>query len=769
MPRLWNLAALTALGTLAVSSSGCSSPGGTVIESVTPSSGSPYGGTAIQIIGSGFEATDTVQIGKAQCSSLRHVSDTEIDCVTPPATPGAADVSLIRGGASDASLPGGFTYACVAPAPAGAQIWANEGGDKVPQDDLRATCSPAEVRSGVWDGSTIRVFGARNEVVNFNAIIEAPATGLSGVSVRFDTLTGPGGFSIASVAASGDALFDWTNRNIELFYVRYLKIQGLSRIAYDSYDERQIPARLERPWTGSGDAVQGTGWTDRPDHDKSYPDIAVPLEAVGSFDVAGGKSQSIWADIYIPKTAPPGTYTGAFVVSQAGTALQSIPVQLTVRAMPPLPDVPSAKTMVFMGYEDMGKRYFGVSDLISNPTDGAKLDRIRDRAFMMAHRHKLSLVDKNLTYVPASQAAQDQPQPVWIPRLNGSLFTAANGYDGPGAGVGNGVFSIGVYGSWNFGDTQADMWAHTNSWEQWFEQNAPDTERSLFLEDEAADYAQVQTWRSWMKSNPGAGARLPGMIADNLLAALQNGAAVDIVASLLAVGDSTAWPDAVASLKSAVPGAKFYLYNGKRPASGSFATEDDGVALRELAWGQYKKGVDRWFYWESTYYNNYQGEPNRAESDTNVFEQAQTFGSVQVTRDPSLGLVPQPVAVTQADGTTTQFSEPYGNGDGVLFYPGTDVVYPADSYGLDGPIASLRLKYWRRGIQDVDYLTMAAALNPAKVRQIVLQMVPSVLWEPGLTNPQDPSSSRVAPSWSTHPDDWEAARAALAAIIENGG
>jgi len=37
------------------------------------------------------------------------------------------------------------------------------------------------------------------------------------------------------------------------------------------------------------------------------------------------------------------------------------------------------------------------------------------------------------------------------------------------------------------------------------------------------------------------------------------------------------------------------------------ANEDDGVAVREVAWAQYKKQIRRWFFWESTYYNNYQG------------------------------------------------------------------------------------------------------------------------------------------------------------------
>jgi len=108
----------------------------------------------------------------------------------------------------------------------------------------------------------------------------------------------------------------------------------------------------------------------------------------------------------------------------------------------------------------------------------------------------------------------------------------------------------------------------------------------------------------------------------------------------------------------------------------------------------------------------------------------------------------------------------YFNGDGVLFYPGTDTRFPAESYGLSGPFASLRLKMWRRGIQDVDYLTLAAAINPTRTAQIVNEMVPLVLWEYGVDDPDDPTWVRTDISWSTNPDDWEAARAELADIIE---
>ncbi len=54
-----------------------------------------------------------------------------------------------------------------------AAVWANDGGDKVTQDELRAS-NGTSVTNSLWDGSTISLFGAMNEVVNFNMILEAP-------------------------------------------------------------------------------------------------------------------------------------------------------------------------------------------------------------------------------------------------------------------------------------------------------------------------------------------------------------------------------------------------------------------------------------------------------------------------------------------------------------------------------------------------------------------------------------------------------------------
>jgi hypothetical protein len=623
-------------------------------------------------------------------------------------------------------------------------VWANTGEDKVTREELRASRGRRSVINSAWAGSKVTLFGAKNEVVAFNMVLEAANTAARDVTVTFDTLNGPDGAQIHSTPARNAAgMFNWVNRDIELFYVRYLTIRGLSVLSYGNYDERHIPTKLRRPKAADG-SYRGD-WTDRPNHDKAYPDIAVPMEAVKEFAIPARHNQSIWVDIYIPKTVPAGTYVGKVLIRVNGRVQYSVPVRLTVRDFE-LPDAPSSKTMIATNYSDVAKRYTGVEYPNPGTPQDALTKRVMDRQMMLAHRHKLSMIDDN---GGASAWTQDAPRPEWVPRLTGALFTNANGYRGPGEGVGNNVFSIGTFGAWQdwWGTpTAANMATHTNGWETWFRQHSPSTERFLYLIDESDNYAQTQKWANWVQSNSGPGGTLPTFATADLLESASLMPSLDITASWIAVADPKTWNPAVAEEKAV--GHSVFSYNGMRPASGSFATEDEGVALRELAWGQYKKGINRWFFWNATYYNDYQG----GRGDTNVFDTAQTFGGAP-SRDPVLGMT----------GWNSS------NGDGVLFYPGTDKIFKGESYGIDGPIASLRMKFWRRGVQDVDYLAMAAKIDPAAVQAIVKQMVPKVMWEVGVGDPSDPSWVMGPVYWSTDPDVWEQARDQLADIIERGG
>ena len=84
------------------------------------------------------------------------------------------------------------------------------------------------------------------------------------------------------------------------------------------------------------------------------------------------------------------------------------------------------------------------------------------------------------------------------------------------------------------------------------------------------------------------------------------------------------------------------------------------------------------------------------------------------------------------------------------------------SYDIAGPFASLRLKHWRRGLQDVDYLTMAAAIDPVHTAEIVNAIIPKAAWEVGVTVPEDPTWVISDIGWSTDPDVWEKTRSDVA-------
>jgi hypothetical protein len=478
----------------------------------------------------------------------------------------------------------------------------------------------------------------------------------------------------------------------------------------------------------------------------------VPIELTPTFNIAQGENQSIWSDIYVPKNAPAGTYTGRISVVEGGTVTYAIPVTLTVQNFS-LPDVPASRTMVNIDTTDIMWRYVTGPGGYANwaSADGQKIAGITDKYFELFHRHKLSAIGENECPVA------DRPCDTALPRLTGSLFTPQNGYDGPGVNTSEGVYSIGTYGTWGAATygvpawkyDQGLFWNHIDNWANWFANNLPKTDYFLYLEDEPplSDFSQVETWSQWIANDPGPGKAMFSFATVDAVDAKAYMPTLAIPTSPAGIGacpigstcDPAADMQAAATFYSTTQGRKFWNYNDGRPGTGTAVTEDDGVSMRTLPWTQYKMGIDRWFYW----YAN-------VNTPSDWFQNATTWGSVSYF-DGSLGEY-------GSDGTS--------NGNGLLVYPGTDVNHPSDSYGVNGPFASLRLKEWRRGIQDTDYLQLARQIDAAATQAIVSQAMPKALWE----NPApggDPSYFIGPVSWSSNPDDWEAKRAQLTQMISN--
>jgi hypothetical protein len=577
-------------------------------------------------------------------------------------------------------------------------------------------------------------------VVSFNLVLEAANAPAANIKITFDKLEGPDGIKIQSRQAAGNGVLNWVHRPIELFYARYFKIEGLSFFGYGK-DESQIPVRFQAP---------SHKWADRPDHDKMYPDALVPLELISKFSIARGQNQSIWCDIYIPKTTPPGTYKGSVLVEENGVTTKSIPVQLVVFNFS-LPDSPSAKTLAFVDNSDIEWRYetgHGGYAQWDHP-GGRHVQAVMDRYFQVLHRHKIAAIGQN-ECPPA-----DEPCESSIPRLTGSLYTAAQGYDGPGVNTPAGVFAIGAYGTWGAATYGVPEWKndetlfrqHMDRWATWFSKHLPETDYFLYLQDEPppSDYPKVQKWASWILADPGPGRAVPSFATLSAVNAQMNVPSLSIPATQAGVGNCPSGPcDNTALMNKAYEyftrrgtNRRFWIYNDGRPGVGSSMTEDDGVAFRTFGWAEFKKKIDRWFYWESNVSSNY-----------DTYSTATSWGT-RTRFDASLGL--------WGDNAPS-------NGNGLLVYPGTDKDHRANSYGLDGPIASIRLKEWRRGVQDADYLTLARQVDPVATARIVSEVLPKALWEYSVP---DPSYVTVPPSWSSNPDDWEAKRAQLASLISS--
>ena len=375
-------------------------------------------------------------------------------------------------------------------------IWANNGEDKVCQEELRLTVDKTDVRNSIFDGRKIKLMAARGETVAFNLIIETPEFEIRDCNVSISDLKSDDGKIPATRREGDDSLFDFRERYIELFLVRYLQIKGCSTLAYEHYDERLVPKRFRRPHDAGGDA---TGkWTDRPDHDRHYPDIAVPIELESNFDVASGTSQAVWADVFVPAGMPTGIYEGILTVDAINIEPVIVPIELEVIDFT-LPELPTARSMLYVSQEDINRRYVGKKFLDEATADDIlNARKVLDRHFQLAHRHRISIIHEHTPIGIMDDRWQD--------KLDGSLFTPANQYDGVGVGVGNNVYSIGTYGAWPWKDgDKATMWRSTDRWVKYFDEKdfETPTDYFLYLIDESAEFNKIETWASWVLKNPG--------------------------------------------------------------------------------------------------------------------------------------------------------------------------------------------------------------------------------------------------------------------------
>ena len=102
---------------------------------------------------------------------------------------------------------------CPAVADAGVRrVWVVDDGEKVERDALN---HPAADRNSAWDGHIARTFGARNEIVAFQVIVEADARGIKTLSVRLPELQSSRDRIVYRAPAADPT--DYVDRPIQIF------------------------------------------------------------------------------------------------------------------------------------------------------------------------------------------------------------------------------------------------------------------------------------------------------------------------------------------------------------------------------------------------------------------------------------------------------------------------------------------------------------------------------------------------------------------------
>lgn len=636
--------------------------------------------------------------------------------------------------------------------------WAGDGGFKLPRQDIYPEgCSTCTLTAN-WDGTSAYQYAAKNETVSLvlflgNNNVSVDATSVT--VVMSPLVNGSSVISSTPVLPSG--VTNYTTRPIEEFIPGYLQINGISQLEWDptEYEARDQPVAFRRPCTinVNNDCVPngGTLWTDRPDHNKFLPDPLIPVEVLSgsTFTVSASSSQAVWFDIYVPKTAIAGTYTGTITIYEGAAINRNIPFNLTVYNFT-LPDTPTYKVTVGVNSAgDINYRHYGVR----YPSAGSPYQDTRQHYYEYFHRHKFAATMGDTQGAGGNCAFQDAPCPEYVNALNGSIYTTTYGYgNAPGIGVGDQDYTIGMFGGWPSANWSSTVTGGTNGfcinvddWGSWFAINDSTATAFLYLADETL--TNVPMWSTWMSTVTACQYptyRIRSWVTSNWPDIESTAPNIDMAVSTGWISASS--PTWVAAQNYFETGTKqAWGYNGHPSWAGSDATEDDGISYEEVMWGDWKKGVEGHFFWAADYWTD-TANGNR---NNDLFNNAQTFGGTSTTYDTVKG----------------QTSYQYTNGDGVLVYPGHDVINTPD-YGFDGPIGSWRLKMIRRGIQDVDYIAMAYTVNPSSTVAIVNQMVPNILYEHSCFTLSDCTYSYGGRSWSNDPNQWELARQRLATIIQ---
>ncbi len=456
-----------------------------------------------------------------------------------------------------------------APTYSAGAIWAVSDGVKVERDELN---SPHKRGNAVWDGNRIKLFGARNEIIAFQLIVEAAQREITALSVSLRDITSQNGKAKITYAPPSADPTNYLGRPIQIFALNYMNVTQPTAAGW--IYRRNTPSAPKDP----------TGWK---------PVQIVPENArKGGFplSVVAGNNQSIWIEIYTARDLPAGPYEGRVSVSMDGKTT-NIPLELELFDFT-LPDENSLHAMLY--YESAQPELY----------QGRNLDAVYHR---FARRQRVELVH---AYNIASAAAA-------MGRLRGADFTRAHGYEGPGEGVGNVIVPATFYGPGQDFDERASAWRKSDEWMSFIKERLPRAITFLYLPDEPspAQFSRIRLIAENVKSNPGPGGKLPLLVTRHYTPELDG--AIDI-------WDSGPRQYNIQRAEAErARGRDHWIYNGGRPAGGAVVIDAPATDARMLPWACFKHGVKVYFYWHAVHWRH--NRQKQGERVQNVWANPITF------------------------------------------------------------------------------------------------------------------------------------------------
>lgn len=588
-------------------------------------------------------------------------------------------------------------------------VWAVGDGEKVFRYDGE---HPAKVANSVWDASRNRISlrGLYNEVLAFQVIVEADSFGASAVEISMDP---PVHISSGRVIGAAGLQYG-PGGSIEIFSQHYIRVTQPTQPLWFYGSETSAPKKMTG-WIPDAlitpDALPGRGGFPI-DIPRARTEVYRRQNILEVTPTPTVQNQGFWVDVYLPRDRswPAGDYESLVRVREGGREVATVPVRITL--LPHyLPDENHSNIWLY-GSLDVVARYF--PDL--------PRDQVERMLKFECHRHRIDMVGSSNAHRSPFDEADMDGYKKW---LDGSAFTAANGYHGPGQGKGEKLFTVGIYGSITgraFHSLESTR-AESDKWVSWFEKNAPGVTYFWYMIDEPGpvQFDWISERADWVHSNPGPGKRLPVFTTRNYTKELDK--AIDIWA-----GHDGVDLDMMPELRG--QGKDHWFYNGARPRYGAVILEADAVDFRVNSWVKYIHNVNTWFLWEgTTWTHNMQGPKGHLHQ--RVFSEPLTFISERLS---------------------------WANGDGIVFYPGRNPYYETEDRGVNRILGSIRLKNMRRGRQDYEIMRLAEQkVGREKVLEIVGKVVPRSL---------EAEMKKDPVAWSERGDDYDRARSQLLDLLD---